>query len=218
MKSRRDLLVRRLGLADYLPVWHAMREFTARRRSDTPDELWLVEHPPVYTQGQAGRPEHLLDPGDISVVQVDRGGQVTYHGPGQLVAYVLLDLPRQGLGVRALVSALEESVIDLLRDHGVAGAANPDAPGVYVQGRKIASLGLRIRHGRCYHGLSLNVAMDLTPFAGINPCGQPALEVTQLRDLNITLDMDGVAGELVDHLARNLGYDVRLPDAEGAQS
>ncbi len=200
------LRVRRLGFRDYVPVWQAMQRFTAARGADTPDELWCVEHPPVFTQGQAGRPEHLLDTGAIPVVQIDRGGQVTYHGPGQLVVYVLLDLGRHKLGVRPLVSALEQSIVDLLATFGVQAAARPDAPGVYVAQRKIASLGLRIRRGRCYHGLSLNVDMDLTPFRGINPCGLPALEMTQLHDLGIELDVAGAADALLPHLAHRLGY------------
>jgi len=204
------LIVRRLGLQDYVPVWEAMRRFTACRGTDTLDELWWVEHPPVFTQGQAGRPEHLLDTSDIPVVQIDRGGQVTYHGPGQLVAYVLIDLTRHKLGVRQLVSALEQSVVDLLASYEVTAAARPDAPGVYVDGSKIASLGLRIRRGRCYHGLSLNVAMDLTPFNGINPCGYPAMPVTQLRDLGIELSVDEAAAMLLPHLARYLDFAPQL--------
>lgn len=198
--------MRHLGLRGYVPVWEAMQRFTAERNATTPDELWCVEHPPVYTQGQAGRPEHLIDTGTIPVVQIDRGGQVTYHGPGQLVIYVLLDLARHKLGVRPLVSALEQAVIDLLAGVGVAAAARPDAPGVYVTGRKIASLGLRVRRGRCYHGLSLNVAMDLAPFAGINPCGLPAQPMTQLRDLGVALDIAAAAEALLPLLARRLGY------------
>ena len=194
------LLFRRLGRCEYQPVFDAMRAFTDARAVDTLDELWWVEHPPVFTQGLAGKAEHLLAVGDIPVVQVDRGGQVTYHGPGQVVVYCLLDVRRLGLGVRALVTALERSVIDLLAVHGVAAAARPDAPGVYVEGAKVASLGLRIRRGRSYHGLSLNVAMDLEPFARINPCGHPGLRVTQLGDLGVDRGvLDGV-GDLVEGL------------------
>lgn len=200
------LLFRRLGRREYALVFDAMRTFTESRAVDTPDELWWVEHPPVFTQGLAGRAEHLLAPGDIPVIQVDRGGQVTFHGPGQVVAYCLLDVRRLGLGVRALVTALERSVIELLAAHGVPAQARPDAPGVYVEGAKVASLGLRIRQGRSYHGLSLNVAMDLEPFARINPCGFPGLRVTQLRDLGIYLTPDAVAEELLPGLGRQFGY------------
>lgn len=200
------LLFRRLGRCEYQPVFDAMRAFTDARAVDTLDELWWVEHPPVFTQGLAGKAEHLLAVGDIPVVQVDRGGQVTYHGPGQVVVYCLLDVRRLGLGVRALVTALERSVIDLLAVHGVAAAARPDAPGVYVEGAKVASLGLRIRRGRSYHGLSLNVAMDLEPFARINPCGHPGLRVTQLGDLGVDLTPDAAAEELLPRLGRQLGY------------
>jgi lipoyl(octanoyl) transferase len=200
------LLFRRLGRCEYQPVFDAMRAFTDARAVDTLDELWWVEHPPVFTQGLAGRAEHLLAVGDIPVVQVDRGGQVTYHGPGQVVVYCLLDVRRLGLSVRALVTALERSVIELLAVHGVPAAARPDAPGVYVEGAKVASLGLRIRQGRSYHGLSLNVAMDLEPFARINPCGHPGLRVTQLGDLGVDLTPDAAAEELLPRLGRQLGY------------
>ena len=174
--------IRTLGRRDYVSTWRAMQEFTATRTADTADELWLVEHPPVYTQGMNGKPEHLLDVGDIPLVKTDRGGQVTYHGPGQIVVYVLIDLRRRGLGVRQLVGLLEQAVIDLLTGYGIAAQTRRDAPGVYVQGKKIAALGLRVRHGCSYHGLSLNVAMNLAPFQRINPCGYAGLEVTQLRD------------------------------------
>ncbi|MBL8258523.1 MAG: lipoyl(octanoyl) transferase LipB, partial [Candidatus Competibacteraceae bacterium] len=173
MRSGDPLVLRRLGLCDYRSAFEAMRAFTDRRDAETPDELWWLEHPPVFTQGMAGKAEHVLAPGDIPVVQTDRGGQVTYHGPGQLVVYCLLDVRRLGLGARALVTALEQSVIELLADRGVLARARPDAPGVYVADAKVASLGLRIRQGRSYHGLSLNVAMDLEPFGRINPCGYP---------------------------------------------
>ena len=183
-----------------------MRAFTDGRDAATPDELWWVEHPPVFTQGLAGKPEHLRAPGDIPIIQVDRGGQVTYHGPGQLVVYCLLDVRRLGLGVRALVTVLEQSVIDLLAVHGIVAQARPDAPGVYVAGVKVASLGLRIRQGRSYHGLSLNVDMDLEPFTRINPCGHPGLRVTQLRDLGVDLTVDAAAEALLPRLGRKLGY------------
>ena len=213
--SRSELLLfRRLGRREYGPVFEAMRAFTEARAADTLDELWSVEHPPVFTQGLAGKAEHLLAPGEIPVVQVDRGGQVTYHGPGQVVVYCLLDVRRLGLSVRGLVTALEQSVIELLAAHGVAAHARPDAPGVYVEDAKVASLGLRLRQGRSYHGLSLNVAMDLEPFTRINPCGYPGLRVTQLRDLGIDLSLDAAAGELLLRLGRQLGYR-RFDHAEG---
>jgi lipoyl(octanoyl) transferase len=179
---RRVMRLRRLGVVDYAECWKAMRAFTDTREPTTEDQLWLVEHPPVFTQGQAGRAEHVLAPGDIPVVQTDRGGQVTYHGPGQLIAYVLVDLRRLKLGVRAFVSALEGGVIDLLERFGVEAAARPDAPGVYVDGAKIASVGLRVRHGRSYHGIALNLDLDPEPFQRINPCGYAGLAVTRLVD------------------------------------
>ncbi|AUX92750.1 lipoyl(octanoyl) transferase LipB [Mixta gaviniae] len=174
------LIVRQLGLRPWEPVSLAMHQFTDRRDADTPDELWLVEHHPVFTQGQAGKAEHLLMPGDIPVVQSDRGGQVTYHGPGQQVMYVLIDLKRRKLGVRQLVTAIEQTVVDTLTHYAVEAYARPDAPGVYVEGKKICSLGLRIRQGCSFHGLALNIAMDLAPFLRINPCGYAGLEMTQL--------------------------------------
>lgn len=185
----RALRVRRLGRVDYVPTWRAMQDFTAQRAADTADELWLLEHPPVYTQGQAGRPEHLIAATDIPVVAIDRGGQITYHGPGQLVAYLLVDLRRRGYGVRELVGRMEQAVIDLLHGQGVQAERQAGAPGVYVAGAKIASLGLRVRHGCTYHGLALNVDMDLGPFAAINPCGYAGLAVTQCRDLGVMLSM-----------------------------
>ena len=180
---------RELGLLPYEPVLEAMRRFTAERKPGHGDEIWLVEHPPVFTQGQAGKAEHLLVPGDIPVVQTDRGGQVTYHGPGQLVAYLLLDVRRLGFGVRDLVTRMEHCLIELLASYGVQAAAKPDAPGVYVDGAKIASLGLRIRNGCSFHGLALNVDMDLAPFRRINPCGYAGLAMTQLRDLAGPIDL-----------------------------
>ncbi|MGR2737598.1 lipoyl(octanoyl) transferase LipB [Billgrantia sp. Q4P2] len=173
----------RLGRRPYLPVWQAMRELTDSRDEATPDQFWLVEHEPVFTQGQAGKPEHLLMPGDIPVVQTDRGGQVTYHGPGQVVLYPLLDVRRVRLGVRDLVSALENAVVAVLAEHGVKAHARPDAPGVYVGEAKIASLGLRIRRGASYHGVALNVDADLAPFQRINPCGYAGMAMTRLADL-----------------------------------
>lgn len=208
------LVFRHLGRCDYEPVLDAMRAFTEGRAADTPDELWSVEHLPVFTLGLAGKAEHLLAPGDIPVVRADRGGQVTYHGPGQMVVYCLLDVRRLGLSVRALVTALEQSVIDLLAVQGVAAHARPDAPGVYVEDAKVAALGLRLRQGRSYHGLSLNVAMDLEPFTRINPCGYPGLRVTQLRDLGVELTLAEATAQLLPRLGRHLGH-VRFDTAEG---
>ncbi|MBI5919607.1 MAG: lipoyl(octanoyl) transferase LipB [Nitrosomonadales bacterium] len=188
------------GLVEYEPTWRAMQRFTAERTADTPDELWLVQHPPTYTQGQAGKPEHLLNLTDIPVVQIDRGGQVTYHGPGQIVAYLLLDLRRWKINVRELVRLMENSVIDLLAAHGVTAAGREDAPGVYVDNAKIASLGLKIKNGCCYHGLAFNVEMDLTPFSYINPCGYAGLRVTQAREVGIATAL----AELEQRLAQNL--------------
>lgn len=200
------LLVRHLGHRAYEPVWRRMQAFTDRRDPDTPDEIWLVEHPPVFTLGQAGRPEHILDAGGIPVVRTDRGGQVTYHGPGQVVAYVLVDLRRAGLGIRRLVTLIEESVISLLAGYGIAGRARPDAPGVYVDASKVASLGLRVRRGCSFHGVSLNVAMDLSPFSRINPCGYPGLQVTQLAILGASTDLRRVGSALARELGVHLGY------------
>ncbi|MBI5041528.1 MAG: lipoyl(octanoyl) transferase LipB [Gammaproteobacteria bacterium] len=197
--------VRHLGRVDYEPTWRAMQDFTAARTATTPDEIWLLEHPPVFTLGLNAKPEHLLNPSDIPVVQIDRGGQVTYHGPGQLVAYVLLDITRRHLGVQRLVQLMEQAVIDLLAEHGVHAEGRRDAPGVYVDGAKIAALGLRVKRGRSYHGLALNVDMDMEPFGRINPCGYPGMQVTQLRDLGISLDVDAVSARLASHLGRLLG-------------
>ncbi len=201
------IVVRRLGLREYGPVWEAMRAFTERRTPASADELWLVQHPAVFTLGQAGRAEHLLAeaPG-IAVVHSDRGGQVTYHGPGQIVLYTLLDLRRRRLGIRQLVSALEQAVIALLARFDVAARARAEAPGVYVGQRKVAALGLRVRRGCSYHGLSLNVAMDLAPFSLIDPCGFPGLEVTQTRDLGIAAEPGELERPLVDELLGQLGY------------
>ena len=198
--------VRDLGLANYEPTWHAMKRFTDGRTCETADEVWLVQHPPVFTQGQSGKPEHLLLPGDIPVVQVDRGGQVTYHGPGQLVAYLLLDVRRLGFGVRELVTRIERSLIDLLAGYGVDAAAKADAPGVYVDGAKIASLGLRIRNGCSFHGLALNVDMDLDPFKRINPCGYAGLAMTQLREQAGPIEFAEVSARLRAQLVKHLDY------------
>jgi len=189
-----NLQIRKLGLIDYQQCWDAMRDFTETRTAETPDEIWFLQHPRVFTQGQAGKAEHVLAPGDIPVIQVDRGGQVTYHGPGQIVGYLLIDLRRRGIGIRALVNAIENAIIAVLAQYGVNSFAKPDAPGVYLQGQqgaegkgrdgaKIAALGMRVRRGCTFHGLSLNIDMDLEPYARINPCGFSGLQVAQLRDL-----------------------------------
>lgn len=199
--------VRELGLVEYQTAWQAMQRFTNERLPTTDDEIWLLQHPPVFTQGQAGKAEHLLLPGDIPVVQADRGGQVTYHGPGQLVCYLMLDVRRLGIGVRELVSRIEQSLIDLLASYDVQALAKADAPGVYVNGAKIASLGLRIRNGRSFHGLALNVDMDLEPFRRINPCGYAGLQMTQLADLIAgPIAFSEVSARLRDQLAKHLGY------------
>lgn len=201
----RTPLLRRLGRIEYEPTWRDMQAFTRSRGEDTRDEVWLLEHPPVYTVGLAGRDEHLpRGPATTPVVRIDRGGQITYHGPGQAVAYVLLDLQRRRLGVRPLVRLLERAVIDLVRDYGIEAEPRVDAPGVYVGGAKIAALGLRITRGCTYHGLALNVDMDLSPFTAIDPCGYPGLAVTQLRDLGVTASPDVVAERLGAHLLRLL--------------
>ncbi len=197
---------RSLGLAEYEPVLADMRLFTDTRDADTPDELWLLQHPRVFTQGQAGKAEHVLAPGDIPVIQVDRGGQVTYHGPGQWVVYLLIDLKRRGLGVRSLVTLIEQCLVRLLGEYGIEAAANPEAPGVYVGGDKIASLGLRVRKGCSYHGLALNVDMDLEPFGRINPCGYSGLQVTSMARVlsQPGLDMDQVGSRLLAVLGEAL--------------
>ena len=197
--------VRRLGRLEYEPSWRAMQEFTAQRGNDAADELWLTEHPPVYTLGVAGRAEHLPRTNNgIPVIKVDRGGQITYHGPGQVVLYVLLDLRRRGLGVRALVRMMENAVIDLLADRGITAEGRVEAPGVYVNGAKIAALGLRVKNGCSYHGLAFNVDMDLSPFHAIDPCGYSGLAVTQARDLGIAGTTESLGEELAGHLQRIL--------------
>ena len=210
---RTETTVRKLGLADYEPTWRAMQGFTAARGAATPDELWVLQHPPVYTLGVAAKPEHLprVDNG-IPVVRSDRGGQITYHGPGQLIVYLLLDMRRRGLGVRPLVRLMERAVIDLLGDYGTVARGRNDAPGVYAGNAKVAALGLRIRNGCCYHGLALNVDMDLSPFDAINPCGYPGLEVTQTRDLGIAAAPAALEEKVVGHLLLRLN-DYGTPDA-----
>lgn len=197
-------IVKFLGRVDYEPTWRAMQAFTDVRDETTPDEIWVVEHPPVYTQGLAGKEEHLLRTTDIPVVRTDRGGQVTYHGPGQLVVYLMIDFKRMDIGVRDLVRRIEQSLIDTVSEYGIKANGDVDAPGVYVEGAKIASLGLRIRNGAVYHGLSLNVDMDLTPFTWINPCGYANLKVTQLRELGVETTVLEVADRLLPHLERHL--------------
>jgi lipoyl(octanoyl) transferase len=199
------LVVRQLGLQAYEPIWRAMQAFTDARDAGTPDELWLVQHPPVFTQGQAGKAEHVLAAGDIPVMQVDRGGQVTYHGPGQIVAYPLVDLRRLGIGVKTLVCRLEEAILRVLARHGVQAARRPGAPGIYVQDAKIASLGLRVRRGCSFHGLAFNIRMDLEPFQRINPCGFAGLAVTDLSHF-AEVDQKYVEQELVEELAIQLGF------------
>lgn len=210
-----NLQVRRLGLMDYEPVWRAMQTFTDRRDESTPDELWLVEHPPVFTQGQAGRAEHILAPGDIPVIQVDRGGQVTYHGPGQIVAYPLIDISRSGMGVRQLVKGIEQAIIDVLQSYGVQAQLQEGAPGVYIDGVKIASLGLRIRRGKSFHGLAFNIDMDLEPFQRINPCGFQGLKVTNLSAFT-EVSKTEVEDRLIAGLSEVLGYNGRFCLVEGS--
>ena len=210
----RPLRVRHLGRRAYAPVWQAMQAFTDARGEDTVDELWLVEHEPVFTLGQAGRPEHVLMPGDIPVLKVDRGGQVTYHGPGQLVAYPLIDLRRLKLGVRDYVCRIEQAVIDTLAGWGIPARRRDGAPGVYVDGgAKIAALGIRVRHGRSFHGLAFNIAMDLEPFRRINPCGYAGLEVTSVVDCGGPASLDAAQAPLVAALAAQLGLaPVEVPE------
>jgi lipoyl(octanoyl) transferase len=198
------LIVRELGLQPYEQIWQDMQLFTDQRSETTADELWLLQHSPVYTLGKNGRPDHILDAQDIPVIKSDRGGQVTYHGPGQVIVYTLLDLNRRHIGVRELVTRIENSVIQLLEDYGISASARKDAPGVYVDGRKIAALGLRVRKGRSFHGLALNVDMDLEPFSRINPCGYQGLEVTQLAELADVEDFNAVEKRLLSHLQHQL--------------
>ncbi|REG84190.1 lipoyl(octanoyl) transferase LipB [Marinomonas pollencensis] len=201
-----QLICRDLGVIGYETTWERMKSFTQVRSKEDQDEIWLLEHPSLFTQGQAGKEEHLLAPGDIPVIQVDRGGQVTYHGPGQLVAYVLIDLKRLGIGVRDLVTVLENAIVETLKLNAIDAYAKPDAPGVYVDGKKIASLGLRVRRGCSFHGLALNVDMDLSPFNRINPCGYQGLQMVDMARLSSQVDFSKVKVQLANQLAEQLGY------------
>lgn len=196
-----------LGLRDYVPLWHAMQEFTDERDESTRDEIWFCEHPPVFTLGLNASKEHLLAPGNIPVVQIDRGGQVTFHGPGQLMVYPLIDIRRANIGVRKLVTALEQSVVNLAADYDVEAAARADAPGVYVEGDKLASVGLRIRRGSSFHGMALNVDVDLEPFTRINPCGYAELKMTDLHRLGIDMPLEATAEKILPHFLRHLGIE-----------
>jgi lipoyl(octanoyl) transferase len=199
-----EIKIKRLGQVDYLSTWQAMKEFTAQRNEQTADELWIVEHAPVYTLGMNGKSEHLPEHTTIPVIKIDRGGQVTYHGPGQVIIYLLVDLQRMKIGVRALVRRIEQAVIELLKNHAITANGKVEAPGVYVNDAKIAALGLKINRGCSYHGVSLNVDMDLSPFYAINPCGYPGLQVTQTKDLGIKLTPAQIADELADCLTQQL--------------
>lgn len=215
MNNNEDaLIIRSMGEQPYKCIWQRMREFTDTRMPDTHDELWLLQHPPVFTLGQASKPEHLLRPKDIPVVQTDRGGQVTYHGPGQLVVYFLIDLRRKSWGIRCLVSKIEQSVITFLAQYGIEGRIKEGAPGVYIAERKIASIGLRVRRGCTYHGLSFNIDMDLEPFSRINPCGYQGLQLTQLRDFVPSITMDEIQRVLVGILSTSLNNDLTLAKSE----
>ena len=201
------LIVKKLGRQDYEPVWKAMHKFTDERTEEDVDQVWLVEHNPVFTQGQAGKAEHVLNAGDIPVIQSDRGGQVTYHGPGQLVAYFLINIRRKKFGVRDLVTHIENLVINTLKAYNINSTARPDAPGVYVDGKKICSLGLRIRRGCSFHGLALNVDMDMSPFLRINPCGYQGMEMAQVSQLGGPSELENVEQQLIQELVELLGYD-----------
>jgi lipoyl(octanoyl) transferase len=202
--TQNTVIVRQLGLRSYEPIWQKMQDFTDTRDDNSPDEIWFVEHEPVFTQGQAGKAEHVLAPGDIPVIQVDRGGQVTYHGPGQQMMYVLFNLRRLKIGVRELVTWLEECIVDMLKEYDINAYAKPDAPGVYVNDSKIASLGLRVRRGCSFHGLALNVNMDMSPFMRINPCGYAGMNMVQTSELNGPSQLDEVAQGLVKHMLKRL--------------
>lgn len=207
-----SLVVRQLGVSDYQQTWQAMKDFTRKRDAETPDELWVLQHPSVFTLGTNGKSEHILSAGDIPIVNIDRGGQVTYHGPGQLIIYLLLNLHRRNLGIRKLVTIIEDTLIELLASHNVTANSDPDAPGVYVEGKKIAALGLRVSKGCTSHGLSLNVDMDLSPFDRINPCGYQGLQVAQCKTLGIDLSLTEIATQLTELLK------LRLPEQQSQQT
>jgi lipoyl(octanoyl) transferase len=202
-----NLIVNSLGTKDYLDIWHKMQHFTVNRNEQTIDQLWLLQHPPVYTQGQAGKPEHILNTQNIPIVQSDRGGQVTYHGPGQLVAYVLIDLKRKKLGIRTLVCKLESIIIELLRKYHIDADTKQGAPGVYVDDKKICSIGLRVKKGCTYHGIALNVDMDLKPFKGINPCGFNQLKMTQIKNYCDTITLNDIMSTFIPLFFNQLEYD-----------
>lgn len=209
----KDLIVRDLGLVSYQQTFQQMRDFTDSRNEQTPDELWVLQHHPVFTQGQAGKEEHILNPGSVPIVQSDRGGQVTYHGPGQLVCYLLFDIKRKHLSIRDLVDGIENSVVRMLSEYGIEANAKSKAPGVYVQGKKIAALGLRVKKGRSYHGLSLNISMDLEPFSRINPCGYEGLQVTDLEHLGVHEEFSVTTARLLTQIRQNFGYHFNLHDS-----
>ena len=204
--STNKLIVRDLGLQEYQPIWQAMQDFTAQRDENTPDELWCLEHPPVFTMGLNGKTKHLLNIKNIPVINIDRGGQVTYHGPGQLVIYTLIDLARLNIGVKDLVNSIEKAIIILLKQHGINALGKKGAPGVYVEEKKIAALGLRIKRNKSYHGLSLNIDMDLSPFQQINPCGYEGMAVTQIKNLKYNIDSSKIKLDLIALLSKQLGY------------
>ncbi len=197
-------IIRHLGLQNYEAVWQQMKTFTDNRTATTADEIWLLEHPPIFTQGQAGKPEHVLNPGNIPIIQTDRGGQVTYHGPGQLVAYILIDLNRLKIGTRQLVCGIEKAIIRVLDEYQIKAKGDRNAPGVYVNGAKICSIGLRVRKGCSYHGLAFNLNMDLEPFSRINPCGYQGLKITQLRDFVSSVDQGTIGPQLTDALTKEI--------------
>ena len=209
MSDAHTLLVKHLGRVEYEPTWRAMQQFTESREQGSTSEAWIVEHPPVFTQGQAGKPEHLLAVSEIPVVQSDRGGQVTYHGPGQVVIYLLLNLRDTGMGIRGLVTAIEDSIISMLADHNIDAESRRDAPGVYVDEAKIAALGLRVKRGFTYHGLSFNLDMDLSPFQQINPCGYQGLAVTQGAELGLSLSFDQAAKAILEQLCSRINHQAK---------
>ena len=209
MSDLRTLLVKHLGRVEYEPTWHAMQQFTESREQGSISEAWIVEHPPVFTQGQAGKPEHLISVNKIPVIQSDRGGQVTYHGPGQVVIYLLLNLRDTGMGIRGLVTAIEDSIIAMLAEHNIDAASRRDAPGVYVDEAKIAALGLRVKRGFTYHGLSFNLDMDLSPFQQINPCGYQGLAVTQGSELGLSLSFEQVANAILEELCSRIHHQAK---------